>query len=84
MARGKTTRTNRWQWLTAVGISMSLLAGIVITEGAKAQSNEPRPSPPQTVLSKYATDLSAAAKQGRFNDIQERTDETNRAIQIRN
>ncbi|HSQ24598.1 MAG TPA: hypothetical protein VLN44_09310, partial [Pyrinomonadaceae bacterium] len=82
MARGKSTRTNRWRWLTAIGISMSLLAGILITDAAKAQSNERRPVSPRTSLSKYATDLTAAAEQGRFNNIEEKTVETNRAIEI--
>ena len=82
MARGKLTRMNRWRWLTAVGISMSLLAGIVLTEGAKAQGNARRNGTPPNSLVKYATDLNAAAEQGRFNGIEERTGDTNRAIQI--
>jgi hypothetical protein len=61
---------------------MSLLAGIVITEAAKAQGNERRSGNPQSSLVKYATDLNAAAEQGRFNGIEERTGDTNRAIQI--
>jgi len=81
MARGK-TNPNKWRWLTAVGISISLLAGIVITEAAKAQGNERRSGTPQSSLVKYATDLNAAAEQGRFNGIEERTGDTNRAIQI--
>ena len=82
MAREKRTKTNRgWRWLTAVGLSMSLLAGIVITEGARAQT-KPNPDSPNNSLTKYATDLTAAAAQGRFNNLDQRTEETDRAIQV--
>src|SRR5712664_991183 len=81
MTEGKRIRTKLgWRSLTALGMVMSLLAGIVITEGAKAQSLDQRRSVDS--LTKYATDLTAAAEQGRFNAIDERSDETNRAIQI--
>ncbi|MGZ8842666.1 MAG: S8 family serine peptidase, partial [Pyrinomonadaceae bacterium] len=82
MAREKRIKNNRgWRWLTAVGMSMSLLAGIVITEGARAQT-QPNPDSSANSLTKYATDLTAAADQGRFNDLDERTEETDRTIQI--
>src|SRR5215510_4589287 len=82
MAKTKSNRTNLWRCLTVVGMSISLLTGIVITQGVRAQELKHHISPRKTSLLKYTTDLSAAADQGRFNDIEERTYETNRAIQI--
>src|SRR5215813_11765520 len=83
MARVKKTRTNRgWRWLTAVGMCLSLVGGIVITEGAKAQNNGRRSESPTNQLAKYTIDLTAAIEQGRFSDIVEKTAETNRALEI--
>ncbi len=60
MIRGKNTPTRiGWRWLTAVGLSLSVLSGIVVSEGAKAQSVR-RESRPATSLAKYTTDLTAA------------------------
>src|SRR5262249_2073756 len=82
MAKTKSNRTNLLRCLTAVGMTFSLLTGIVVTQGVRAQELKHHTSSRKTSLLKYATDLSTAADQGRFNDIEERTRETNRAIEI--
>ena len=84
MTRGKRVRTRLgWRWLTALGLAMSLLAGIVVSDTARAQNVEkPATASAKTALSKYAWDVSAFAEQGRFDSLTERSDETNRAIQI--
>jgi len=71
-----------WRWLTTLSLSLCLLTGIVVSEGAKAQSNNRQRRSTDDSLSKYATDLTAAAEQGRFNSIDERTKDTDRAIEI--
>ena len=84
MTREKTVRIRSgWRWLTALGLAMTLLAGIVTTDSAKAQNTE-QPSKASTrgALSKYAWDLTAAAEQGRFDSLTERRDEISRAIEI--
>src|SRR5207248_10965571 len=81
--RVKQIRTKAgWRWLTALSLSLSLLTGIVVSEGAKAQSKDRQRHSKNDSLSKYATDLTAAAEQGRFNSIEERTRDTERAIEI--
>src|SRR5260370_642759 len=84
MTRGKRTRTKLgWRWLTALGMTMSLVAGIVATESARAEGVKKILSAPSAdSLAKYATDLTTAAEQGKFNSITERSDETERAIQV--
>jgi len=69
-----------WRWLTALSMALSLVAGILTTDAAKAQSVAPPRS--TSALAKYATDLTAAAAQGRFNSIDEKSVETSRAIEI--
>ncbi|HEU5236402.1 MAG TPA: hypothetical protein VFU37_04625, partial [Pyrinomonadaceae bacterium] len=63
-------------------MTLSLLTGMVVSQGVRAQDLNRRTGSRKTTLLKYTTDLSAAAEQGRFNDIEERAPETNRAIQI--
>src|SRR2546423_4175408 len=83
MNKAKRIRTKAgWRWLTALSLSLSLLTGIVVSEGAKAQSNNRQRRSTDDSLSKYATDLTAAAEEGRFNSIDERTKDTERAIEI--
>src|SRR5213079_2048260 len=83
MNKVKTIRTKTsWRLLTALSLSLCLLTGIVVSEGAKAQSNNRQRRSTDDSLSKYATDLTAAAEQGRFNSIDERTKDTERAIEI--
>src|ERR1041385_4964556 len=74
------TRTLGWRAVTAIMMALSLVAGIVISEGAKAETIKMRRA--DNALAKYATDLTAAAEQGKFNAIEEKRDETDRAIQI--
>jgi serine protease AprX len=85
MTREQTVRIRLgWRWLTALGLAMSMLSGIIICDSAKAQ-NVAKTSKPSTnggSLSKYASDLTAAAEQGRFDSLTERRDEINRAIEI--
>ncbi|HSV21619.1 MAG TPA: S8 family serine peptidase, partial [Xanthobacteraceae bacterium] len=61
---------------------MSLLAGLLVTNNAKAQNIKQPETARKTALGKYAWDLTAAAEQGRFDSLTERRDETNRAIEI--
>ena len=70
-----------WRWATAAGLSLSLLAGIVVSESAKAQTRS-REERPVTSLRKYTTDLTAAAEQGRFNSIDVPAENADRAIEI--
>src|SRR5581483_10334133 len=80
MKRQTQTKKQVWRALTATTIALSLVAGILIGESAKAESiKAPRA---QTALAKYASDLTAAAEQGKFNSIDEKTAETDQAIQI--
>ena len=63
MTRQKRVRTMLgWRWLTALGLAMSLLAGILVTDSAKAQNQKPGAA--NGALSKYAWDLTAAAERG--------------------
>ena len=87
MNRGKRIRkTAGWRWLTALGMSLSLVAGIIVCDHASAQTTQTtkksRTSTAQSALAKYARDFTADAEQGRFNSITERSDEVNRSIQI--
>jgi ATP-dependent Clp protease ATP-binding subunit ClpB len=61
---------------------MSLLAGIVVTDNAKAQNIAKAVASDKSALTRYAWDLTAAAEQGRFDSLTERREETNRAIEI--
>jgi len=83
MNKAKRIRTKAgWRWLTALSLSLSLLTGIVVSKGAKAQSNDRQPRSTNDSLSKYASDLTAAAEQGRFSSVEDRTKDTERAIEI--
>src|SRR3954470_17297373 len=76
----RTTNRIEWQWLSAVTIMLALLAGILTTDGAKAQTiKKRRPD----ALAKYVVDISAAG-QNRLNSIDEKHEATDRAIQILN
>ena len=70
-----------WRWATAIGLCLSLLAGIVVSGSAKAQTRN-RENRPVNSLSKYTTDLTAAAEQGQFNSIDVPAENTDRAIDI--
>jgi len=83
MRKEKTVRKRSgWRWLTAMGLAMSLVAGILITDSARAQGVEKTNAAAKSALSKFASDLTAAAEQGRFNSLTERRDEINRAVEI--
>src|ERR1700738_1925723 len=83
MTRGKRVRTRLgWRWLTALCMSMSLLAGIVVTDNAKAQNIAKTGASDKSALTSYAWDLTTAAEQGRFDSLTERREETNHAIEI--
>src|SRR5204863_5724089 len=83
MTRGKRVRTRLgWRWLAALCTSTSLLAGIVVTDNAKAQNSASTVASDKSALTKYAWDFTAAAAQGRFDSLTERREETNRAIEI--
>src|ERR1044072_9141651 len=70
-----------WRWITAAGLCLTLLAGIVVSESAKAQSVK-HDERPVTTLAKYTTDLTSAAEQGRFNSIEVPAANIDRAIEI--
>ena len=56
-----------WRWLTAAGVAIAVVTGIVVIGGAKAQNSAPvRDASSKTALQKYAHDLTAAAEQGRL------------------
>jgi subtilisin family serine protease len=63
-------------------MSMSLLAGIVVTDNAKAQNIAKPVASDKSALTRYAWDLTSAAAQGRFDSLTERREETTRAIEI--
>src|ERR1041384_6400660 len=77
----KIERRIGWRWATALGLSLSLLAGIVVSESAKAQSRN-REAQPVNSLAQYTTDLTTAAEQGRFASIEVPAENANRAIDI--
>src|ERR1051325_11198021 len=76
----KITRRIGWR-MTAIGLCLSLLTGIVVSQGAKAQTQE-RETRSISPLSKYTLDVTAEAAQGHFNSIDESANNTDRAIQI--
>src|SRR2546421_707804 len=83
MMRGRQNQTPNWRWLTAIAMCVSLLSGILISESAKAQNVVSRETAsPKTALATYATDLTAAAEQGRFNSIEAKRELTDRALQV--
>src|SRR5215510_11974058 len=84
MTRAKRTeKTMAWRWLTAVGMALSLIAGIIVCEHASAQTTEKtNASQSPSALAKYARDLTKDAEQGRFNSVNDRSEEVARAIDI--
>src|SRR5256714_10650734 len=83
MMTGRQNQTPNWRWLTAIAMCVSLLGGILISESANAQNVVNRETAsPKTALATYATDLTAAAEQGRFNSIEAKRELTDRALQV--
>ena len=77
------------RWLTALGVTLSLVGGILTSDNASAQSgessraaNREKSKSSGNVLAKYTRDLSAAAERGRFSSLIDRKYEVDRAIQI--
>jgi hypothetical protein len=70
-----------WRWATAIALCLSLFTGIVVSEGARAQTKS-REDRSVNSLTKYTTDLTAAAEAGQFNSIEVPAESTNRAIEI--
>src|SRR5713226_8488600 len=82
MTRGKRIRkATGWRWLTALGMLLSLVAGIIVSDHAKAETIE-KSTTAQNMLARYSRDLTRDAEQGRFNSLTDRSDEVTRAIQI--
>src|SRR5262249_46127412 len=80
MVRSKRVRTRLgWRWLTAWCMAISLTAGIMVSDNARAENAAPVRT---SIVKKYLHDLTSAAEQGRFNSSNERQDEINRAIAI--
>jgi len=72
-----------WRLLTALSLRRSgLLTGIVCPQGAKAKATPATVARLTIRCPKYATDLTDAAESRRFNSIDERTKDTERAIEI--
>src|SRR5712691_7541835 len=83
MTRGKRIRKmTGWRWLTALGMALSLVAGIIVSDNAKAQTIGTSTNSAPNMLARYARDLTRDAEQGRFNSLTDRSDEVSRAIQI--
>ena len=83
MMTGRQNQPPKWRWLTAIAMCVSLLSGILISESANAQAVVNRETgSPKTALATYATDMTAAAEQGRFNSIEAKRELTDRALQI--
>src|SRR5436190_6977219 len=78
----RTRRKAGWRWLTALLMAFSLLTGAILQRNAKAQTTPRRTPPLSKLLARYTTDLTLAAQHGQFNSIDERTSETDRAIQV--
>ena len=68
-----------WRSLTAATIAVSLLLGILVSDSAHAQVNEPAAS---TALARYTRDITAAAEQGKFDSFSDQAKETSRALAI--
>src|SRR5207253_3869073 len=70
------------RWLTALGVTLSLVGGILTSDNASAQSVESSRAATRekskssgTVLAKYTRDLSTAAERGRFSSLTDRSEE---------
>ena len=68
-----------WRSLTAATIAVSLLLGILVSDRAQAQVNEPAAP---TALARYTRDITAAAEQGKFDSFSDQAKETSRALAI--
>ena len=68
-----------WRSLTAATIAVSLLLGILVSDSAQAQVNEPAAP---TALARYTRDITAAAEQGKFDSFSDQAKETSRALAI--
>src|SRR5438309_1158180 len=84
MARtSRIEKQNGWRWLTAMGLVMSLVAGIVISDTARARAaDNPTETATKTALAQYTHDITSAAEQGRFDASTDRQVEINHAIEI--
>src|SRR5690242_1845486 len=83
MRRGKRIPPKmRWRWATALGLSLSLLTATVLSEAAKAQIDQRQAPTPNPILTKYVTDLTTAAKQGKFASLEANSKNTERALDI--
>src|SRR5262249_28678897 len=72
-----------WRWLTALSVSFSLVAGIIVAGNAHAQTIAPRQTATsRNTLGQYARDLTADAEQGRFSSVNGRSEEVEHAIEI--
>src|SRR5215475_6408099 len=80
MARNRRVRRRLgWRWLIALCTAISLGAGIMVSDNARAENAAPV-SP--SIMKTYLRDLTTAAEQGKFNDVSERQNEVDRAIRI--
>ncbi len=84
MVRSKRIRkTTGWRWLTALGMSVSLVAGIIVSDKATAQTIEKSSNTAaRNILVRYSRDLTRDAEQGRFNSLTDRSDEVSWANPI--
>ena len=61
MMRARTPKHLGWRWLTAAGVAIAVVTGIVVIGGAKAQNSAPvRDASSKTALQKYALYASEA------------------------
>src|SRR5207245_1610733 len=83
MKRQTNSRGWIWRSMTALSIAASLLLGIVVADGAHAQSRDAKATtPPQTLLERYTRDITSAAAQGKFDSFTEEQAQVDRAIEI--
>src|SRR5213594_1503325 len=83
MKRNKRVRTRPgWRWLIALGLAISLVAGIIAVDSTRAQSVKNPLSGTPAKTNKYVRDLTTLAEQGRFNSVTDRADEINRGIEV--
>src|SRR5947199_1511282 len=83
MKRHRRVRTKPgWRWLIALGLAISIVAGIIATDTTRAQNAKKPLAGTPAKTSKYLRDLTTLAEHGRFNSVTDRVDEINRVIEV--
>src|SRR5438067_2365697 len=83
MKRQTNSRGWIWRSMIASSIAASLLLGIVVADGAHAQSRGAKATTPsQALLERYTRDITSAAAQGKYDSFTEDQVQVDRAIEI--